>query len=117
MEPPTTAQVVELDETGKPQWRPLLGLPKHALTEKPITQPLRSRILIVLDLVLSWESWHDADAEVNGRRNFIAWLGSELRIATDNMKEMVTHASGVEWTRIDPFSRECIFYLFQRNTT
>ncbi|EUC39891.1 hypothetical protein COCMIDRAFT_110253, partial [Bipolaris oryzae ATCC 44560] len=62
LDPPTTAQIVELDDTGSPQWRPLLGPPNHALAEEPVTQPPRCRMLIAFDVVYSADYWLDADA-------------------------------------------------------
>ncbi|CAG5137437.1 uncharacterized protein ALTATR162_LOCUS107 [Alternaria atra] len=62
LDPATTAQIVELDNTGTPQWRPLLGAPNHALAEEPVTQPPRSRMLIAFDVVYGADYWLDADA-------------------------------------------------------
>lgn len=62
LDPPTTALVLDLDNTGTPQWQPLLGAPHHALAKEPVTQPPRSRMVIAFDLVYGADYWHDADA-------------------------------------------------------
>ncbi|CAO2658351.1 Nn.00g060740.m01.CDS01 [Neocucurbitaria sp. VM-36] len=63
LDSPTTAQIMELNSSGEPQWRPLFGEPDHPLAKLPITEPPRSRMLIVLVMVHYWEFWQDACAE------------------------------------------------------
>lgn len=55
------AQIVELDNTGSPRWRPLLGAPNHALAEEPVSQPPRSRMLVAFDILYGADYWIDAD--------------------------------------------------------
>lgn len=56
-----TAQIVELDNTGRPQWRPLLGAPNYALAEEPIPQPPRSHMLVAFNVVYRADDWFRVD--------------------------------------------------------
>ncbi|KAF2825916.1 hypothetical protein CC86DRAFT_418509 [Ophiobolus disseminans] len=49
---PGTAEVLDLDGNGEPQWLHLLG---HPFAETPVTEPPRSRMLLVLSLVHDFE--------------------------------------------------------------
>jgi hypothetical protein len=62
LDPPSVIEVLDLNETGSPQWSHLLIDPKHAFANEAITKPQRSRMLVVIDIVESWEYWQDADA-------------------------------------------------------
>jgi hypothetical protein len=62
LDPPSSIEVLDLNEKGSPRWSHLLKDPKHTLAEEAITNPPRSRMLVVLDMVAYWEFWQDANA-------------------------------------------------------
>ncbi|KAI2637852.1 hypothetical protein GGS26DRAFT_588221 [Hypomontagnella submonticulosa] len=64
-QPLTDIRVLDIDAAGEPHWTPLFsrapGL-QHTIALEPVTDPLRTRIAVVLDPVDTWEYWEDADA-------------------------------------------------------
>ncbi|KAH8723452.1 hypothetical protein GQ44DRAFT_570101, partial [Phaeosphaeriaceae sp. PMI808] len=63
LQSPSTAQIVELNDMGEPEWRPLFGEPNQALAEEPLTYPPQARMLVLIDLVNSCDYWQDACAQ------------------------------------------------------
>jgi hypothetical protein len=52
-----------MDENNEPHWFPLLAEPYHTVAMEPITEPPRSRMLVVLALVEYADYWQDSGDE------------------------------------------------------
>lgn len=100
LDAPDTAEILELDGHGEPQWRPLLTTPNHPFAHKSVTNPPRSRMLIVLTMIQSWEYWHDALAEdscpapllienADGQPISVAQLIAELHEYIKHLRDLI----------------------------
>jgi hypothetical protein len=63
LQAPSTVQVLDMDENNDPHWFPLLTEPHHPVAVEPITEPPRSRMLVVLDLVEYADYFQDSGDE------------------------------------------------------
>jgi hypothetical protein len=64
LEAPSTIQVLDMDENNEPQWFTLLAEPHHTVAMQPITDPPRSRMLVILEGVEYAEYWQDSGDEL-----------------------------------------------------
>ncbi|KAH6848488.1 hypothetical protein BKA58DRAFT_285389, partial [Alternaria rosae] len=55
--PPSTVQVIDVNEEGEPIWRSILVDPKHPLADEAVTEVPRSRMRIVFGMLEGWECW------------------------------------------------------------
>lgn len=117
LDPPDTAEILDLDGNGGPQWRPLLATPNHPFARKSVTEPPRSRILLALEIVHYWEYWHDALAEedrpapllienADGRPVSVGRLITKLHDYVKELRDLIYEIEDRD------VSEDAILYLF-----
>jgi hypothetical protein len=105
LDPPSKIEIIDLNEAGEPYWRPLLEDPKHVLAGVAATEPPRSRMLVVLDMVDSWEYWQDACAyddrpapllieNVDGQPISVEQFVTEIHKYTVSLRDLLYEAEG-----------------------
>lgn len=107
--PPSTVQIIDVNEVGKPSWQSMLMNPKHPLADEAVTEVPRSRMCIVFDMIEGWECWERYEGNpppapllienIDGKTITIEQFIVKVSEYAQSLRETIFECEGRAWSR------------------